>query len=83
MDLLILSLILVAISLLLYHYMDDHDMYAKRLIEFQTRYGSFENSDELSDHIKRVRCKKTNEKVLNDCILFHITLMHFGSIVLL
>lgn len=76
----ILSLILVVISLLLGHYMDDHDAYMHRLIGFQARYGCFKSSDELSDHIKSERDNKNDEKVLNDCILFHLTLMHFGSI---
>ena len=76
----ILSLVLVVISLLIAHYMDDHDTYAERLIEFKARYGHFKSSNNLYNYIKWKKYGKNNEKVLKDCILFHLTVMHFGSI---
>lgn len=74
----ILSCIFVAVSLLLGHFMDDHDKYGKRLIEFQDYYKSYEESDKCFNFLKNGNNSKKD--ILHDYYLFRVTLMHFGHI---
>ena len=71
----LLSLMLIVVSLILGHYMDDHDEYNKRLIDFQHYYihdkSNTENC-ELNNYIKK--------KNVEDCFKFRNTIMHFGVI---
>ena len=66
----LLSLMLVVISLIQGHYMDDHDEYNKRLINFQ-HYYFFRNEPKNA---------KSENGELEDCITFRNTKMHFGAI---
>ena len=71
----LLSLMLVVVSVILGHYMDDHDEYNKRLIDFQHYYihdkPNTENC-ELNNYIKK--------KNVEDCFKFRNIIMHFGVI---
>ena len=75
----ILSLILVAMSCFLSHYMDDHDGYARRLRKLQYYRMQCKSCRELSEYMNSLTTENEKE-VLEDCIRFRITLMHFGPI---
>lgn len=71
----LLSLMLVVVSLILAHYMNDHDEYNKRLIEFQHYY--------IHDKSNTKNCRLNNyikKKNVEDCFKFRNTIMHFGVI---
>lgn len=76
----ILSLILVAMSVLLSHYMDDHDGYARRLRKLQYYRMHCKSCRELSVYMNPLTTENDKKEVLEDCIRFSITLMHFGPI---
>lgn len=82
----ILSLIFVAISFLLDHYMDDHDAYARRLRSLQYYCMSYKTIDKpCCNYMNSIEKNKTknDKEILDDCIRFRIALMHFGSISLI
>lgn len=76
----IVSLIFVAISLLLNHFMEDHDGYGHRLIKFQHYYKSCkeDKSGDCFNYLKKDNYFKKG--ILEDYLLFRVTLMHFGPI---
>lgn len=81
----ILSLIFIAVSFLLDHYMDDHDAYARRLRRLQYYCMSYKTIDEPCNYMNSIEKNKTknNKEILDDCIRFRIALIHFGSISLI
>lgn len=76
----ILSLILVAISFLLSHYMDDHDKYFKRLVKLVYYCHLHKNCNEFSNFDSHQNDDVGNKEFFENCILFKTTLMHFGFI---
>ena len=76
----ILSIIFVAISLLLNHFMEDHDNYVHRLIAFQHYYKSCKEnkSGDCFNYLKKGNLFEKD--LLEDYLLFRVTLMHFGHI---
>jgi hypothetical protein len=64
----ILSLIFVAVSFLLSHYMSDHDGYTGRLSKLKHYCMSYKTSDELCDYISKNKIAndtKNDKEIIN------------------
>jgi len=74
----IVSLIFIAISLFLNHFMDDHDGYLHRLLKLQRHYKHYKENGNSFNYFKTNNHLKN--WILKDCLLFCVTQMHFGII---
>lgn len=76
------SLIFVAVTLFLSHYMDDHDRYARQFRELQCDWYCYKTTDEpsKSDNYKENNIIKNCENNLKNCTLCSVMRNHFGII---
>ena len=80
MCLIVLSLFFVVIQLFLTHYMEDHDKYRARFLEFRAKYVlPNKNESELREKINRINPEKY-DTLLRDFLLFRVSLLHAGFI---